>query len=288
MTGIRMFHRFRAVPAACCLLFTVFSASAAAPVVRSEVKGLHIAARDALPAPRKPQVLEEGHFCRMQVTEPKTTAGRAVAARGWYVTSEVQAGGYTSVGAFSRGGEGTSGTCLIAGGNVFVFRGPALAAIVYGDPPEGEYVGGPIGGVAGTTLPDRVRITDRTPPNLAQADLRFTADAIEVVAVAERETFCGNLVVPNLRGMDIPKARKILAKAGWRPAPPAATDEEDRFDAAAGYRAKGLTEFETCSGTGYGFCAVNYERADGAQLHVTTLGDEPPTVSAYDVQCEAR
>lgn len=287
MTGIRMFHRFRAVPATCCLLFTAFSASAAAPAVRSEVKGLHIAARDALPAPREPQVLEEGHFCRMQVTEPKTTAGRAVAARGWYVTSEVQAGGYTSVGAFSRGGEGTSGTCFIADGNVFVFRGPALAAIVYGDPPEDEYVGGLIGGVAGTTLPDRVRITDRTSPDFAQTDLRLGADAIEVVPVAERETFCDGLVIPNLRGKDIPEARKILAREGWRPAPPEAP-EEAGYDAATGYRAGGMPEFETCSGTGYGFCAVNYERADGAQLRVTTVGDEPPTVSAYDVQCKAR
>ncbi|MCL6711521.1 hypothetical protein M8R20_31475 [Pseudomonas sp. R2.Fl] len=287
MTGIRMFHRFGAVPAACCLLSAALSASAAVPAVRSEVKGLHIAARDALPVPREPQVLEEGHFCRMQVIEPRTAAGRAVAARGWYVTSEIQAAGHTSVGAFSRGGEATSGTCFIADGNVFVFRGPALAAIVYGDPPEDAYSGGLVGGVAGTTLPDRVRITDRTPPDFAQADLRFGADAIDVVPVAERETFCGGLVIPNLRGKDIPEARKILAREGWRPAPHEAP-EDAGYDAATGYRAEGMPEFETCSGTGYGFCVVNYDRADGAQLHVTTVGDEPPTVSAYDVRCTAR
>jgi len=282
-----MFHRFGAVPAALCLLLAASPADAAGPAVDSQVKDLHIAARDELPAPRDPQVLEDGHFCRMQVITPKTAAGRAVAARGWYVTSEVQRAGHTSVGAFSRGGEGTSGTCFIADGNIFVFRGQALAAIVYGDPPEDEYSGGLIGGVAETTLPDRVRITDRTPPDFAQADLRFGTDVIAVVPVAERETFCGRLEVPNLRGKDIPEVRKILAREGWRPAPPEAPEEEG-YDAATGYRAEGMPEFETCSGTGYGFCAVNYGHADGARLHVTTVGDEPPTVSAYDVQCGPR
>lgn len=287
MTGIRMFHRFGAAPAILCLLLALPAANAASPTVASQVKDFHVAARDMLPAPRDPQVLEEGHFCRMQVIAPKTAAGRAVAARGWYVTSEVRAGGYTSVAAFSRGGEGTSGTCFIADGNIFVFHGQALAAIVYGDPPEDEYGGGLIGGVTGTTLPDRVRITDRTPPDIAHADLRFGADSITVVPVAERETFCGRLEIPNLRGKEIPEVRKLLARQGWRPDPPKAPEEEG-YDAAKGYRAEGMPEFETCSGTGYGFCALNYAHAGGARLHVTTVGDEPPTVSAYDVQCTAR
>lgn len=282
-----MFPRFGALPAALCMLLAAPSAHAASPAVGSQVKGLHIAARDAVPPPRAPQVLEEGHFCRMQVITPKTAAGRAVAARGWYVTSEVQAAGYTSVGAFSRGGQGTSGTCFVADGNIFVFRGQALAAIVYGDAPEDEYTGGPIGGVTDTTLPDRIRITDRTPPDFAQADLRLAAETIEVVPVAERETFCGRLEVPNLRGREIPEVRKILARKGWRPEPPKAPEEAE-YDAAKGYRAEGMPEFETCSGTGYGFCAVNYAHAGGARLHVTTVGDEPPTVSAYDVQCASR
>lgn len=286
MTGIRMFRRFGAAPATFFLLLAASPVGAAGPAVSSQVKELHIATRDKLPPPRDPQMLEEGHFCRMRVITPTTAAGRAVAARGWYVTSEVRAAGYTSVGAFSRGSEGTSGTCFIADGNIFVFRGQALVAIVYGDAPEDEYSGGLIGGVTGTTLPDRIRITDRTPPDLAQADLRFGVDTIAVVPVAERETFCGRLEVPNLRGKEIPEARKVLAREGWRPAPPEALDEG--YDAAKGYRAEGMPEFETCSGTGYGFCAVNYEHAGGARLHVTTVGDEPPTVSAYDVECASR
>lgn len=281
-----MFHRFSAIPAALCLLPVASPAYADGPTVDSQVKALHIAVRDALPPPRDPQVLEEGHFCRMQVITPKTAAGRAVAARGWYVTSEVPLAGHTSVGAFSRGGEGTSGTCFIADGNIFVFRGPALAAIVYGDASDDDS-GGLIGGVTGTSLPDRVRITDRTPPDIAHADLQFGADTITVVPVAERETFCGRLELPNLRGKEIPEVRKLLARQGWRPDPPEAP-EEAGYDAANGYRAEGMPEFETCSGTGYGFCAVNYAHAGGARLHVTTVGDEPPTVSAYDVECASR
>ena len=92
------------------------------------------------------------------------------------------------------------------------------------------------------------------------------------------------MALPNIRGMDIPQARQVLAPHGWRPADFRGLDPENAFDAATRYRKQGLTEFETCSGTGYGFCALRYTHSDGAVLDVATTGDEP-AVSGYRVQC---
>lgn len=267
-------------------LAAAFGARAAQPAVGSEVPSLSIVATTTLPAPRERMAFEEGNFCRNGLSDPtRTAAGRHAASLGWYVTSEVAAGGYTAVGIFSRGGQATSGTCLIQDGNVVLYRGAQPVAIVYG-PPANKDEGGQIGSVVSTLTPDRLRISDWTPAGFESADIVLAPDRIAVVAIAERETACGGITLPNLRGKSIAQARALLAPFGWKPADfGSSEDAGDGYGGATDYRRAGLTEFETCSGTGYGFCSVRYTHAGGVVLGVTTIGEEPPTVSGYEVTC---
>lgn len=253
--------------------------------VRSDLPGLRIAASHTLPPPTDPQAFGPGDFCANLAVAPKTAAGKQAARLGWQVTSEETRAGYTAVGIFSRGGDATSGTCLVEDGNVVLFRGAQVVAIVY-EPRRGagEAGSGVIGGVVPALAPDRLRISDFTPVGFEHADLLLGKDSIAVVPVAASETACGGLVLPNLRGMRVPDARKALAPHGWAPAGDASLTADAPLDAAADFRKQGLTEYETCSGTGYGFCALRYRHPTGATLSVTTVGDDG-SVSGYTVEC---
>lgn len=275
-------------PLACgaTLILAASVAEAESPAVRSDVAGIRIAAVDALPAPRQVQRFESGDFCDNIRIEPATPAGRHAAKRGWYVTSEVEESGYTAVGIFSRGGNATSGTCLVSDGNVVLYRGERPVAIVY-EPPHPRNEGGLIGGVRPTLSAGRLRISDWTPPGFAHADIVLDANSIAVTGIAALETACGSIGLPNIRGMDIPAARKALAPHGWKPADFRGQDGDNPHDFATTMRNWGSIEFETCSGTGYGFCAVRYTHAGGAVLNVATTGDEP-AVSSYEVRCPDR
>lgn len=279
-------HRPLARLAALALLWFALAAPAFAVDVRSDVPGFRIAAAATLPPPRQPQAFESGDFCANLKVAPKTAGGRLAARLGWHVTSEEARAGYTAVGIFSRGGSGTSGTCLIEDGNVVLFRGAQPVAIVYEPRKRGgvEQGAGAIGGVVPANAPDRLRISDFTPIGLENADLLLGADSIAVVPVAASETVCGGLVLPNLRGKTVPDTRKALAPHGWRPAGDPSVSTEAPLDAAAAFRKQGLTEYETCSGTGYGFCGLRYRHRSGAVLSVTTVGDAG-TVSGYSVEC---
>ena len=116
-----MAQRRPAFTHALALLLCAASTTAFAGDLRvdSRVPGVHIAAVATLPPPRHPQPLDEG-ACGNAAIAPKTAAGRAAAALGWHVTSEVQAAGYTSIGIFSHAESQASNTCIILDGNIAV------------------------------------------------------------------------------------------------------------------------------------------------------------------------
>lgn len=253
-----------------------------APGVHSEVDGFRIAAVDALPAPRDPQRFGPGDFCRNIQVRPQTPAGRHAAGLGWYVTSEVRASGYTAVGIFSRGEDAPSGTCLVSDGNVVLYRGGRPVAIIY--EPHADRSGGRIGGVLPSFTVGRLRISDWTPAGFAHADIVLEPRSVTVTEVAALEAVCGGTGLPNIRGMTLARARRALAAHGWEPADLRQPGDRDSDDLAARRRQAGWTELETCSGTGFGFCAARYGHPGGAVLDVTTLGEEP-TVARYQVRC---
>ena len=244
----------------------------------SEVSGLHATALGTLPAAKGARAFSEGHFCSFISKRPETAGGKDAASKGWTVTSEVKSGELTSVGIFSRGEEGTSGTCMVQDGNIAVYKGQQLLGLVYGDTPEADSLS-PIGGIIKTQIANRVRIGDFTPANYLSADIELSETGMKVVPLAASENYCG-LDVPNLYGKEVPQARALLAKSGWKPSPP-----REEGDAPPSGHLSQEPEIADCSGTGYGFCSGGYAHKSGAFLSFTTAGDGPATIVSYGVNC---
>lgn len=90
----------------------------------------------------------------------------------------------------------------------------------------------------------------------------------------------------NVFDMPITEAREQLQAAGWLPVP----QPKEKWGQQPDLQDMGVTEAETCSGTGMAFCSYVY-RGQNATLHVTTAGeldeDHIPGVAFYDVDCSA-
>lgn len=246
------------------------------PAFSSEVNGIAFNAVTALP--KAPPSAATQTECPGVVMAPKSAVARAVAKAGWGVTGEGRIGDYQLVSFAGSFEAGTSGSCHVGKGNVAVFQGTDLRAIAYGRSGSGDAIGHiePFGkgGIRiwhGDLLPEPV------------ADMRVAGTGLVIGKLAAEERTCGG-VVPRINEMPITRARKALLAAGWTPVdhggPEGRADERERALAE-----RGVVEVEGCSGTGFGYCSFDYQRA-GASLAVTTVGDgEDPTVSDYGVKC---
>ncbi|MGL4235730.1 hypothetical protein [Tabrizicola sp.] len=249
----------------------------------SQVAGLQIVALDSLPA--APGDAAPPEFCdHLTLPNPETPAGRAVQAQGWSVTSEVPFGDLTAVSFVGGFVPATSGTCELLDGNVGLFSGDRIVALIYGT--KGA---GPLIGYASPFGDDGVRILSGDLLPGPTADLgRIGSDGIAVTPLAKVEPFCGGAAsVPYIYNLPIDQARILLMEAGWQPVP--GDRETEGMGFASAIAAAGVPEVEECSGTGFGFCAYGYTRPAG-DLSVTTAGEGGedgglPTVSGYGVDC---
>lgn len=221
-----------------------------------------------------------GDSCIANFAQPKTAAGKAVQARGWGVMSEEQVGGYQLV---SFGGEfvpGLSGACMVHQGNVGIFAGSTLKAILYTGDKGDELIGVLVPREGGS-----VRLWSGEDLGSPVADIAASSNGIVVGKVAAQDSFChGSVKVPNVYNAPITTARQTIRTAGWQPiAQPveAATQQEDLHKL-------GIAEAVSCSGTGYGFCSYSYGQ-NGATLNLTSAGelggDNTPFVTDYAVTC---
>jgi hypothetical protein len=288
--GALAFQFLIALAAALPLSFVTAAATPSGPeevAVSSRVGDVRIAASRVLPAARGNEPLSD--FCGNYVIKPKTTAGRAAAKRGWHVTSELAFGPYVAVGIFSESEPGTGSTCLIKDGNIVVYGADRLVAIVYARRASEEGSAGIIASVDKTTLPDTVRILPGSVGS-PTADLSVTSEGLAVTEVAAEDPACdGRVRVPNVFDLTIAQARAKLGKAGWKPVPPGKEEREadPTLDIAAGLRQSGFEEVHECSGTGFGFCGLEYRHASGATLYVTTA-DDPPSVLSVEADCSPK
>jgi hypothetical protein len=263
----------------------LLAACLAAPVsaqvpVASQVPGLSIVAMDNLPATRG-ITGEAADFCAHLFIAPATPAGRAVAAQGWSVTAEIPFGPYTAVSFAGAADPATSGTCDLLQGNVGLFSGDRLVALIYADAGTPSRIGsarpfgtGGLRVLSGEVIP------------APQADLRLVgATGIAVTPLALDEPVCnGTALVPLVEGLPIDMARALLIAAGWQPVIPA----DAPFALAADIADAGVPEVQDCSGTGFAFCAYTYVGPAGA-LSVITAGepteDALPAVTGAGVTC---
>jgi len=247
----------------------------------SEIKGITVAPVSVLPA--APASAKKRTDCEHLLVKPKTAAGKLVAAKGWAVTGEVQIGSYTAVSFVGRLEFVGSGTCMMTRGNIGIFNDKLLLGIAYTKQADDGLIGTVTqldGGGA--------RLHDG---NLGApvADLRLTdAGEFSLTSLAAFDSVCGGKAkVPNVFRSPIDKARKLILDAGWKPVP-AKPETDEGYE--NNLRKAGLTEAESCAGTGMGYCNFEYEGAAG-KLSVTTTGDpdvekgEFPTVLSYSVEC---
>ena len=75
---------------------------------------------------------------------------------------------------------------------------------------------------------------------------------------------------PKLEGMEYPKARKIILGYGWVLSPGNCTGIDRNYDNSCAR----FPEIENCSGTGVGYCDMDFAKP-GQCLTVTTVGGPP-------------
>lgn len=241
----------------------------------SEVKGVSLVVASDLP--RSPEGGSVDDYCEHYRATDLTTTGRAVAERGWIVTSEAPLGQYRVVTFASGFNPGTSGVCTARNGNIGVFDGTRLVALAY-SPSGSDTILGAVESMENGAL--LVWGGDYPAPPLGE--LHLDQDHPRLTGVAPARSFCRRTAtVPNVYGRSIDAARTDLIAHGWRPLP--STGNEGEYSGAERLTRRGVIEAEACSGTGMGYCALKYQGAGGV-LNVTTAGDDDRIVS-YGVTC---
>jgi hypothetical protein len=255
-------------------------ADAAELTLASKVNAIRITAVSTLPS--KDGDTSDASSCSQFIHAPTSTGARAVRDAGWLVTGQAQVGGYQAVSFVGGLRAGTSGTCQLDDGNVALFKAGAIRAIVYGRKGVPNAIG-MIRADAGV-----VKIHDGDVLHQPVALLRVADDgAVSVDPLPASESVCnGAATVPTILNMPINKARDVLANAGWSHAPRARPMREVEDPRAFDLASRGVSEVDSCSGTGMGYCNFAYKGPAGS-LSVTTVGDDEwPTVARYGVTCK--
>lgn len=247
----------------------------------SNMDGIRITAVSAVPHHAQTDDGSAG-LCNKVIEQPTSKEGQAVLAQGWYVTAEISAGSLHVVSFVGGAEEGTSGSCLLTDGNIAFFKAGVLKAIAYVK--KGADLS--IGSVQLQQDGD-IRILDGDYLTQPVAVVHLGSQGtVTIQELAALEKVCnGTATVPKINGLPINEARLRLKEAGWSPRASknvAETEDQRAFALAK----QGLTEVDSCSGSGFGYCSFDYVSAAG-RLSVTTVGDaEWPSVSAYDVSCD--
>ena len=256
------------------------SAAATRLTLASKVDAVRIAAVSTLPS--NDGDTDDASFCSRFIQTPGSASARAVRDAGWFVTGQAQVGDYQAVSFVGGLRAGTSGICLLDDGNVALFKEGALRAIIYGKKGMPNAIG-MIRADAGV-----VKIHDGDVLHQPAALLRVTDDgAVSIDPLPASEAVCnGAASVPNIQNLPINKARDMLAKAGWAKLPRAQPIREAEDMRAFDLVSRGITEVDSCSGTGLGFCNFAYQGPAG-RLSVMTVGDDEwPTVASHGVTCK--
>ncbi len=249
-----------------------------APSFDSSVDGIGISAVSVLPAHKGADI--DAQYCSGIIAAPRSAAGKAVRDAGWVVTGEARAGGYDAVSFVGSVESGTSGTCNYEDGNVALFSDGAIKAIAYGAKPA-QLAIGLINAENGV-----VKIYDGDFLHEQAAEMKVAGNgSVSITPLAKVEKVCG-AGLPNIQGMPINTARDKLIKAGWKPVPRKESVREAEDSRAFELAQAGVTEVDSCSGTGMGYCGFDYHGTRG-HLSVVTVGDgQWPTVTRYSADCD--
>lgn len=262
------------------LLALAASPALAETPLSSQVPGLEIVPLSELPVNGNQG--DTGLCDHLFVATITTPGGKDAAAKGWHVTAEAPLGDLTAVSFVGSTEPATSGTCELLEGNVGLYSGAQLVAVVYSSQPAKLQIG------RIRAFGDGLRILSGDILPGTVADLVQVGGALQVNAPATEEPVCnGSAMVPGIEGLPVDKARKLLMQSGWEPIP--GDPAQQALGWAKDLAAAGVPEVEDCSGTGFAFCSFSYSGPEG-RLQVITAGEggedgSLPAVSGYDVTC---
>lgn len=243
--------------------------------LKSEVPGLKITRLQKLP--KAPQPASDA-TCGV-LPELKSKGGKIAAALGWGVTGEAKLGSYDAVSFAGEFEQATGSACDISEGNVAVFDGSQLLALVYAEKSSKLSIG------RITAIKDHLRILDGDLVSMPVGEIWLEGDRnVEVKPLAAEEQVCdGAAVVPNVYGKPITDARQAIIARGWEPFQSPPPSYPDPFGDSI--RKMGIVETTDCAGTGFAYCSYYYRKGD-MELGVISFGDGTPTVSGYGAVCE--
>jgi hypothetical protein len=266
---------------ALALTATLATPAVAELSLSSQAPGLDLVPLATLPNAPAPKG-EAGYCTHLFIDSISSPGAQNVAAKGWYVTAEAPFGELTAVSFVGDAVPATSGTCELLDGNVGLYSGSQLVALLYSTQPDAVMIGRirPFG--------DGLRILSGDLLPGTTADLVRAGDQISVTPPATEEPVCdGTATVPGIENLPIDKARALLQSAGWNPVP--GDPAQQGLGWAKDIVVSGVPEVEDCSGTGLAFCAFRYSGAAG-DLTVITAGEigedgSLPVVARYGVEC---
>lgn len=241
----------------------------------SEIPKLLIAEIENIPEGPSPDV--DNRICQRFLIKPETISGIEFQRMGWGVMSEVKLGPYQFVNFAGEFNQGTSGMCERSKGKIAVFHDQKLTSIIF-TKPEDDYLIGNLEVIEGGAL----RVLSGEFIEWPVADIQLTNDGYKIKEISELQSFCeGKSIVPNIYGDTISRARERLFKFGWAPS----KSGDGLWTRAQGMKDSGITEIQSCSGTGLARCFFNYDGAN-ASLKIVTLGEVGEVVNKYSVQCK--
>jgi hypothetical protein len=228
---------------------------------------------------RLPIGTNPGDACDLEIDSPKSIGGKLIQENKWVVLWEETMGKYDFVSFAGKFEKWTSGACLISKGNIGIFEENILKFIIYTKSEDDTLIG-----ELEYLENHNIRIWSGSVVPYPVADLRIKEQNIKIDPVASSQTFCNKEeTMPNIYGMKISNARKLLLKNGWTPS---------IADKLWGFREKefkksGIIEVHDCSGTGFARCFFSYN-GNIASLQVITKGeDNDPRVAETEVECPA-
>ncbi|AYG69840.1 MULTISPECIES: hypothetical protein [unclassified Rhizobium] len=245
--------------------------------LKSDVPGLKITRLAKLPD--APDSGSSGAPSCGVLPETKSAGGKIASDLGWGVTGEAKLGPYEAVSFAGEFDQAAGSACAIDQGNVALFDGSNLLALIYADKSSKLTIG------RITAVKDHLRLLagDLVQMPIGEIWLGEGRD-VDVKPLAAEEQVCdGKTVVPNVHGKPITEARQAIIGKGWQPFQSPPPSDPDPFGDSI--RKMGIVEATDCAGTGLAYCSYYYRKGD-MELDVSSFGDGTPTVSDYDAVCE--
>ena len=280
------FKRFSIFPAVYALLiFALLTSmgSFAAPAsgkdrmaLKSAVPGLKITRLAKLP--EAPDSDTSGAPSCGVLPETKSAGAKIASDLGWGVTGEAKLGPYEAVSFAAEFDQATGSACAIDQGNIALFDGSNLLALIYTDKNSKLTIG------RITAVNNHLRILDGDLVQMPIGEIKLEGGDVEVKPLAPEEQVCdGKAVVPNIYGKPITEVRRAIIAKGWEPFQSPPPSYPDAFGDSL--RKMGIVETTDCAGTGLAYCSYYYRKGD-LELELSSFGDGTPTVSDYDTACE--